>query len=89
MFYLRMRSLLITILAGPLLFATIAAAQIPGLCNTGQTRVTHSGCTGVLVTPNPTGGGPNRDGNWALAFPYPTPFPGVPDPCGLKAFEPA
>lgn len=55
-------------LAVMVLFATVATAQIPGLCNTGQTPATSAGCTGVLVTPNPTGGGPNRDGNWGLTY---------------------
>lgn len=55
-------------LAAMLLFVGMAAAQIPGLCNTGQTTATSAGCTGVLVTPNPTGGGPNRDGNWGLTY---------------------
>jgi len=79
---------ILNVLATLLIFAVIATAQIPGLCNTGQTKAIASGCTAVLVTPNPPGGGPSRDGNWALAFPYPTPFTGVPDPCGLTTFGP-
>ena len=55
-------------LAVMLLFVTMAGAQISGLCNTGQTPATSARCTGVLVTPNPPGGGPNRDGNWGLAY---------------------
>jgi len=51
-------------LAAMLLVGTIAAAQIPRLCNTGQTAKTFAGCTGALVPPNPPGGGTNRDGNW-------------------------
>jgi len=73
-------------LASTLLFASMGAAQITGLCNTGQTTRTPAGCTGVLVTPNPPGGGPNRDGNWAIAYPYPTPNGGVHGPCLLKTF---
>jgi hypothetical protein len=73
--------------AALLLFAAMAAAQITGLCNTGQTRATASGCTGVLVTPNPTSGGPNRDGNWALATPYPSPY--GESPCEFRSFVPA
>lgn len=38
-------------LAAMLLFVTVGAAQIAGLCNTGQTSATVSGCTGVLVGP--------------------------------------
>ena len=49
------------------LFAMAAKAEIAGLCNTGQTHVNPLGCTGQMVTPNPPGGGPNRDGNWELA----------------------
>jgi hypothetical protein len=73
-------------LAAILVFATLAAAQIPGLCNTGQTAKTVLGCTGVLVTPNPTGGGPNKDGNWLLAYPYPTTLSPTTGPCELKSF---
>jgi hypothetical protein len=67
---------------GALLFATVATAEIKGLCNTGETPKTTTGCTGVLVTPNPTGGGPNRDGNWGIAFPYPSTVSPA-NPCGL------
>lgn len=54
------------------IFAAAAVAQIPGLCNTGETAKTPLGCTGVLVPPNPSGGGSHRDDNWELAFPYPS-----------------
>lgn len=64
-----------------LLFSASATAQIPGLCNTGETPRTASGCSGVLVTPNPSGGGPNRDGNWGIAYPYPTTPPATLGPC--------
>ena len=64
--------------------SSLAAAQISGLCNSGQTAKTSSGCTGVLVNPNPTGGGPNRDGNWSLAYPT----RGSVTPCQLS-FVPA
>ncbi len=81
------RSLLILpAFAAMLLFAPMAAAQIKGLCNTGQAPHTLAGCTGVLVTPNPTGGGPNRDGNWGLAYPYPTTLSPTRGPCALKEF---
>jgi hypothetical protein len=71
---------------GMLLFTTIATAQIKGLCNTGETAQTVSGCTGVLVTPNPTGGGPNRDGNWGIAYPYPSTLSPTLGPCTIKSF---
>jgi hypothetical protein len=73
-------------LVGVFLLSVAADAQITGLCNTGQTAQTASGCTGDLVTPNPTGGGPNRDGNWWLAYPYPTGLSPTLGPCGLKEF---
>jgi hypothetical protein len=72
--------------AAMLVFASVAGAQIPGLCDTGQTAKTVLGCTEVLVTPNPTGGGPNRDGNWLLAYPYPTTLSPTTGPCELKSF---
>jgi hypothetical protein len=72
--------------AAILLFAGTAAAQITGLCNTGQTSKTISGCTGVLVTPNPGGGGSNRDGNWQLAYPYPSTLSPTHGPCDLRSF---
>jgi hypothetical protein len=62
-------SFLLLALAAMFLFASTATAQIKGLCNTGQTAQTILGCTDVLVTPNLEGGGPNRDGNWGLAYP--------------------
>jgi hypothetical protein len=64
----------------------MAAAQITGLCNTGQTSKTAAGCTGILVTPNPPGGGPHRDGNWTLAYPYPSTLSDTHAPCLLKGF---
>jgi hypothetical protein len=64
-------------------------AQIRGLCNTGQTAEDALGCTEVLVTPNPKGGGPHVDGNWQIAYPYPSPFEGFAGPCELTQFEPA
>jgi len=71
-------------------FAAVASAQIAGLCNTGQTHVTIEGCTGQLVPPNPVGGGPDRDGNWQLAYPYPTYLANINSPCELtNAFPPA
>jgi hypothetical protein len=87
MFSIGRRSLLILHAAvAVLLFSDIAAAQIKGLCNTGQTPQTLAGCTGVLVTPNPEGGGPNRDGNWGLAYPYPSTLSPTLGPCALKEF---
>jgi hypothetical protein len=74
------------VIAAILLLTTVAAAQISGLCNTGQTRATPAGCTGVLVTPNPQGGGPQRDNNWALAYPYPSTISPENGPCDLKSF---
>ncbi len=72
------------IFTATLLFAAIATAGIPGLCNTGETpRIPGSGCSGVLVTPNPTGGGPNRDGNWGIAYPYPSTLSPTLGPCDL------
>jgi hypothetical protein len=83
MFSLRIGSkAIITALAAVLLFANFAAAQISGLCNTGETAKTALGCTGVLVTPNPTGGGPNRDGNWGVTF---RPLSADHNPCLLPA----
>jgi hypothetical protein len=78
--------LLLQVIGGMLLFTTMATAQIQGLCNTGQTFLTSSGCTGVLVTPNPPGGGPNRDGNWWLAYPYPSTLSPTAGPCELNGF---
>jgi hypothetical protein len=49
-----------------------------------QTPKTFSGCTSVLMTPNPTGGGPNRDGNWEIAYPYPSTLSPVHGLCGLS-----
>ncbi|MGO4882765.1 MAG: hypothetical protein ACLP59_18390 [Bryobacteraceae bacterium] len=80
-------------MAAPLLselaFAGSAAAQISGLCNTGETPASSSGCTGVLVTPNPEGGGPSRDGNWQLAYPYPSTLSQTHGPCHLHSFAQA
>ena len=76
-------------IAAFLVFATASAAQIPGLCDTGQTQATATGCTGVLVTPNPQGGGPNRDGNWELAYPYPSTLSPSDSPCSLTGFTKA
>jgi len=78
--------LLLFAFASTSLFTSTATAEIKGLCNTGDSRQTASGCTGVLVTPNPTGGGPSRDGNWGLAYPYPTTLSSTFGPCDLKEF---
>lgn len=87
----------INILALVLLLSSAAVAQIPatGLCNTGLTPASPlpNGCTtSTLVTPvNPQSGGPNVDGNWGLATPYPSASGNqeAPDPCTLKTFGPA
>ena len=70
-------------LAAMLLFGASATAEIPRLCNTGQTAKTFAGCTGELVTPNPPGGGPQRDGNWYVAYPYPSTLSEAQNPCTL------
>jgi hypothetical protein len=82
--YLKTQSILQAL--AMLCFATAASPQITGLCNTGQTPATTSGCTGVLVTPNRSGGGPNRDGNWQLAYPYPSTIISSHSPCDLTGF---
>lgn len=75
------------IVLATLLFAAMAAAEVPGLCNTGETpRTTGSGCSGVLVTPNPPGGGPSRDGNWNIAYPFPSTLSTSLGACALKSF---
>lgn len=70
-----------------LLFSAIGAAEIPGLCNTGQTRKNFGGCTGDLVTPNPAGGGTQRDGNWEMAYPYPATLAEAQNPCALQYIQ--
>jgi hypothetical protein len=60
--------------------------SVKGLCNTGQTAALAAGCTSALVAPNPTGGGPNVDGNWQLLSPYPSPLSDVKPPCNLTGF---
>lgn len=86
MLYLKTQSKTILETFAMLCFATAASAQITGLCNTGQTPATTSGCTGGPVTPNPSGGGPNRDGNWQLAYPYPSTITSSHSPCELTGF---
>jgi len=80
----RVMRLMKTTLAAMVCFTSVAAAQITALCNTGQTRATAAGCTGVLVTPNPTGGGPDVDGNWQIAYPYPSSVSSSTHPCSLS-----
>jgi hypothetical protein len=82
-------SFLLLAFAAMSILASTATAEIKGLCNTGQTGQTLAGCTGGLVTPNPTGGGPNRDGNWRLAYPYPSTFSPTLGPCALTEFTKA
>jgi hypothetical protein len=79
-------SLLLLAFAAMLLLSSTATAQIKSLCNTGETARTASGCTGALVTPNPTGGGPSRDGSWWLANPYPSTLSPTLGPCALAGF---
>jgi hypothetical protein len=68
------------------LFVTVATAQIAGLCNTGQTSATLTGCTGVLVPSAPNFfGTPNLDGNWEIAYPYPSSLADN-TPCLLSRF---
>jgi hypothetical protein len=59
--------------------------SVKGLCNTGQTSALAAGCTSALVTPNPTGGGTNVDGNWQIN-PYPSTLAEVKPPCSLTGF---
>lgn len=42
-----------------------------------------------MVTPNPEGGGPRGDGNWHLAYPYPSEVSQTHGPCALKNYIPA
>lgn len=72
------------VLVASLPLQVLCNAQIPGLCNTGQTAKSAAGCTGALVTPNPPGGGPTRDGNWLIAHPYPSNATTASNPCALK-----
>ncbi len=71
------------------LFSALAQGQIAGLCNTGQTAATSTGCSGMLVAPNPAGGGTHTDGNWELAYPAPSLLSPTHGPCTLQAFFPA
>ena len=71
------------LIAATALVAVSATAQISGLCNTGETSRTAFGCSGVMVAPNPPGGGGNRDHNWELVFPYPAAPETV---CSLRSF---
>ena len=86
MFYLQTCSKTILQSLAILCFATTAPAQIASLCNTGLTPATATGCPSTLVTPNPPGGGANRDGNWQLAYPYPSTLTSVDPPCTLTQF---
>jgi hypothetical protein len=70
-----------------LLYAGMATAQVAGLCNTGQTPATVSGCTGVLVSPATNAfGTPGLDGNWEVGFPWPNTLTGDNTPCLQKSF---
>jgi hypothetical protein len=75
------------VFAAVLLSAAMAAAAIPGLCNTGLV----AGCT-ALVAP---GNGSSTDGNWQIANPSPTSPSTLPLPvpceqsCLVLSFEPA
>ncbi len=66
-----------------LCLATAAPAQIASLCNTGQTSATSAGCSNTLEIPNAPGGGPDRDGNWQVAYPYPSALTSTHGPCAL------
>jgi hypothetical protein len=68
-------SMILLGLAALFLFTTIAAAGVPGLCNTGLSN--GSGvCTGPLVTLGGT------DANWQIAVPSPTSGSNyAPNPC--------
>jgi hypothetical protein len=69
-----------------LCLATAAPAQIASLCNTGQTSATSAGCSNTLEIPNAPGGGPDRDGNWQVAYPYPSALTSTHGPCALTGF---
>jgi hypothetical protein len=86
MFYLKTHSKAILQALAMLCLTSAAPAQIGSLCNTGQTAATLAGCTGALVTPNPPGGGPARDGNWQLAYPYPSTLTTSHSVCTLTGF---
>jgi hypothetical protein len=68
-----------------LLSAAVAAAAIPGLCNTAHSV---AGSCGALVTPD---NGTTTDANWEIAVPYPTEPSSTPvtDPCVLQKWVPA
>ena len=81
MYYQRNQSkTILHVLAALLLSAAMAAAAIPGLCNTGLSN--GSGvCTGPVVPP---GNGTTNDANWQIAVPSPTATSGpvIVNPCG-------
>ncbi len=85
-------STLLQLGAALFLTAPFLSAQMPatGLCDTGRTPQSPQplGCTTTsLVSPiNPLNGGPFTDGNWSLAFPFPSaPYTeGPPDPCTIN-----
>ncbi len=72
-------------LAALLLFTAMAAAGVPGLCNTGLSNNNGSGpvCAGPLVTPTPSPG-LYTDANWQIAVMPSLPTSGsnfLPNPC--------
>lgn len=71
--------IVLQLISAMLLSAVVAAAAIPGLCNTGHS--VPSAC-GPLVTPD---NGTTTDANWQIAVPYPSAPSSSPitDPCVL------
>jgi hypothetical protein len=81
MYYQRNRSkTILHVLAALLLSAAMAAAAVPGLCNTGLSNGNYPFlCTGPIVAPGLT------DANWTIAVPSPTASStsGLVNPCGV------
>ena len=70
-------------LAAMVLFATLAAAQIPNLCDTGQTEATPSACASEWVTPYD---GDHDAAGWYVyrtTFPVPPVLPSGAVPTGV------
>ena len=81
MYHQRNRSkTILHVLAALLLSAAMAAAAVPGLCNTGLSNGNYPFlCTGPIVAPGLT------DANWTIAVPSPTASStsGLVNPCGV------
>jgi len=77
--------IVLQVFSAMLLSAAVAAAAIPGLCNTGHAV---AGSCGALVTPD---NGTTTDANWQIAVPYPSEPSSTPvtDPCVLQKWAPA